>query len=660
MCGICGWVERRAIALGEPRDKILSDMNKALRHRGPDEAGQRLFDYAGLAMSRLSIIDVSTGQQPVANEDETVWMVYNGEVYNYRDLTGNLLERGHQFRSQSDTETVVHLYEDEGDACVQQLRGMFAFAIWDTQQQKLTLARDRAGKKPLYYYHSDDTFVFGSEIKALLQHPKVPAQPNEALLPIYLQFGYLPEPFTFFSGIKKLPAGCTLTLDRANWSLSVDRYWDFPLLATNESELFRDEDEAAEAVYAGIHDAVHVRLEAEVPLGIFLSGGLDSTAVLEAAAHAKEPIRTFTAGFSDDKTYDERSVARDIAQHFGTIHTEFVVKPDLQSLLPTLVWHYDEPFFDSSAVPTYLTAKMARKHVTVVLNGDGGDELFAGYQRFLTNTYSSWYRNVPKIGRAVVRRGLTFFPDGTSYGNKLLRMRRLVDYAELPLSEQYLGWSTLYDQDALDQLVKHRNGYQHYGKQLFDDLFSKVNHATPLQQMLYVHAHTSLLGDLLVKADRMSMANSIEGRSPLLDQELFALAARLPDHYKLRGRTTKWILRKALEGRVPEQVLKLPKHGFSIPVGSWFQSELSGYLRETLLAKDAHVREFVDRTQLQKLVNEHVDGQRNWGNQLWGLLTLEVWLAMLQNGSLLSAEPPAVANFDSQENTTEFRKNRSR
>lgn len=653
MCGICGWVERD-YGQNEARAYWLARMNEALKHRGPDEAGQHLFPTAALAMSRLSIIDIGSGQQPIANEDKTVWIVFNGEIYNYRDLTGGLLEKGHQFHTHSDTETIVHLYEDSQENCVEQLRGMFAFAIWDTKRQRLTLARDRVGKKPLYYYHSADTFVFGSEIKALLQHPAVSAQPNEALLPLYLQFGYLPEPYTFFSGIKKLPSGCTLTLDQATWEMTINRYWDFPLPIADASDFIEDENEAARMVYEGIQEAVAVRLEAEVPLGIFLSGGLDSTAVLETAVQQKSPLRTFTAGFADAKTYDERSTARAIAQHFGTLHTEFVVKPDIQSLLPTLIWHYDEPFFDSSAVPTYLTARLARKHVTVVLNGDGGDELFGGYERFLTNKYAQWYGTIPRIGQSFLKHALTFLPDGTSYGSRFARLRRLTNYAELPLSQQYLNWASLYDQQMLDRLVAAPNGYQHYGQKLFGELFSQTDMQSPLQQMMYVHARTALIDDLLVKADRMSMANSVEGRSPLLDQELFKLAARLPDTYKLRGRTTKWILRKALAGRVPEQVLKLPKHGFSIPIGRWFQTDLSTYIQQTLLSKNAQLRYLIDTPHLHQLVNEHVAGKRNWANQLWGLLTLESWLTMLKDGSLSSPTPPPKPTVHSQEQTIQF------
>ncbi len=651
MCGICGYVATmQQLNEGE---LLLERMNGALRHRGPDDAGANSSNRAMIAMRRLSIIDVGGGQQPIPNEDESCWIVFNGEIYNYRDLSDKLHRAGHTFRTRSDTETILHLYEERGTDSVHALQGMFAFAISDERNHHLFLARDRVGKKPLYYYHSDDVFVFGSEIKALLQHPDVPKRVNSPVLPLYLQFGYLPEPYTMFEGVRKVPAGCWLMLDYRTWKVEIRQYWDFPFATATRAEML-DETEAVAAIREGIHDAVERRLESEVPLGAFLSAGLDSAAIVAEMARLKQNVHTFTVGYDLHQSYDERAGARALARHFKTLHTEFTVRPDVARLLPTLVWHYDEPFFDSSAVPTYLVAKMARQHVTVVLNGDGGDELLGGYQRFLTARLSSWYRKlVPNWGHRGAKGLVGLVPEGANYGNKIQRLRRFLNYAEQPLAQQFTGMASLYDSKLLDQLLG-TSGASAAGDTLFAALFEEVREQSALTQMLYVHCRTALIGDLLIKADRMSMAASLEARSPLLDQELFALAARIPDHLKIRGTTTKFILRRALSGVVPDEVLQRSKHGFNLPVASWFRAELRPMLENKLLRNDALIGQYLDSGTIRRLVTEHTSGQRNRGDQLWGLLTLEWWLELLGDGSLLASAPPTAPDLQFDEVTTQF------
>jgi asparagine synthase (glutamine-hydrolysing) len=631
MCGICGWVPLHA-ALRNQRS-TLERMNATLAHRGPNDTGVAFFDNAALAMSRLSIIDLNSGHQPMANEAETCWIVYNGEVYNFRDLRQELNARGHCFHTRSDTEVILHAYEEWGSECVHRLRGMFAFALYDRRPQttkrggqpppigdRLFLARDRVGKKPLFYYLDADCLIFASEIKALLAHPHVPRRINRRVIPLYLAFGYIPAPYTIFEGIHELPPGHTLTVQ--DGQITLRQYWEVPLADVAGDQL--SEQECIERLRELLEEAVRIRLSSDVPLGAFLSGGLDSTAVVAVMARImSQPVKTFAIGFEDDPSFNELEHARLAARTYGTDHHEFIVRPDAIELLPKLVWHYDQPFADSSAIATYLVAKLTREHVAVALTGDGSDELFAGYERFAATHLAEVYRCTPQVVQAALTHLLGALPESTRYNGFVRRARRFVENAPLPLAQRYLGWVGIFHDGFIRALMSEGTDVDPVAH--FQTFFDQVQDLDPVGQLLYVNTKTYLPGDLLVKTDRMTMANSLEARSPFLDQELLEFAARIPSHFKLRGLTTKYILKKALEGFVPREIIRRKKHGFGVPVGRWFRTHLKNYVREVLLSPLALRRGYFKEEGLRRLIDEHQSGKRDHGHRLWALLTLEMW-----------------------------------
>jgi asparagine synthase (glutamine-hydrolysing) len=626
MCGICGFLEfggRRAADAG-----VLDRMNATLHHRGPDEADGVALGAAGAAMCRLSIIDLACGQQPMASDDGTRWIVYNGETYNFRELRAELEARGRRFRTRSDTEVVLQAYQEWGPDAVTRLRGMFAFCIVhaagegaERRAERLFLARDPVGKKPLYYWHDGERFVFGSEIKALLAHPGVARRMNRRVLPLYLAHGYVPAPYTMFEGIHELPPGHTLTV-HADGRMEARPYWDGWMPPARPARI--SEGEAVERLRVLLEDAVRVRMVSDVPLGAFLSGGIDSTAVVAyMARHADRPVRTFAIGFGDDPTFNELEHARTAARALGTEHHEFVVTADAVELLPTLVRHHDQPFGDSSAIPTYLVSKLTREHVTVALTGDGGDELFAGYERFAAARLAERYRRTPAVARAMVAAALRTFPESTGYRGFVRRARRFVESAPLPLAERYLGWVGIFAPDAIAAMAVDGDGVDptdHFARQ-----FQPVADRDPIAQLLYVNARTYLPGDLLVKTDRMSMAASLEARSPFLDTALIEFAAALPTDLKLKGSITKHVLKRAMEGVVPAEIIRRRKHGFGVPLGAWFRGPLAGYLREVLLSPRSLGRGLFRADAVRALVDEHQSGRRDHAHRLWTLLTLELW-----------------------------------
>ncbi|MDY7041084.1 MAG: asparagine synthase (glutamine-hydrolyzing) [Chloroflexota bacterium] len=632
MCGICGVVNWDGAPVEE---ELIGQMASTLVHRGPD--GQNVFvdGHVGLGHTRLAVIDLSTAaDQPMVNEDESLHIVFNGEIYNYRELRGQVAARGHRISSQSDTEVILHIYEDEGPRCVERLRGMFAFAIWDRARQRFFLARDRVGKKPLYYYHRNHRFVFGSEIKALLAHPDVPRRLNVAAVPHYLAHGYVPGPETMFAGIRQLPPGHLLLVD--DGSVTVRRYWDFPWTEPSPPKY------KPEALYTGellecLRDAVRVRLVSDVPLGAFLSGGLDSSLVVALMSEAlDEPVKTFAIGFGDDPSFNELGYARQVARRFGTDHHEFVVQPEAVDLLPALVRHHDEPFADSSAIPTYLVAQLTRAHVTVALTGDGGDELFAGYERFAAARLAERYRRLPGLLRRTIGGMVHRLPESTSYRGFARRARRFADAADLPLAERYLNWVGLFSSDMRRSLL-----HSHPDLTMADVLsdyrahFEKAAGRGLVDQLLYVNASTYLPGDLLVKTDRMTMAHGLEARCPFLDQELIGLVGSIPAALKLKGMTTKYILKRVAEQLLPREIVHRPKHGFGVPVGRWFRQELRDYVRDVLLTPRARQRGYYHPAAIERLIDQHQGGQRDWGHQLWTLLTFELW-----HQTYLDPQPP--------------------
>ena len=621
MCGIVGLVNLDGRAADAD---LLGRMNEAIHHRGPDEDGTYLSGPVGLAMRRLAIIDLAGGQQPIANEERTAWIVFNGEIYNFRELKADLERRGHHFRTDCDTEAIVHAYEEYGADCPKHLRGMFAFAIWDERRQELFLARDRVGKKPLLYAKTPGSFVFGSEFSALLLHPAVSRDVDRGALDDYLSFMYVPAPLTAYRDIRKLEPGHTLTL-RRDGELKIERYWEPDF----SKKLKVTEEEAGERALELLREAVRVRLMSEVPLGAFLSGGVDSSAVVALMAEASStPVKTFSIGF-EEQDFSELHHARRFAERVGADHHEFVVRPDALEVLPTLVEHYGEPYADSSAIPTYYVARETRKHVTVALNGDGGDECFAGYERYAAMRLSEGYRRLPRVLREqVIRRAAEMLPISETRPSKARRARRFLRAASLPPVERYLNWVSIIQQDTKDELYTDEFRREVGGQDATAWLrpwFTRANGAGVVDAALLADTMTYLPNDLLVKVDIASMANSLEARSPFLDHHVIEFAASLPENPKLRGLTTKYILKKTLARLLPSENLTRGKMGFGVPIGHWFRGPMQGFLRENLLSERAGKRGLFRPEAVRRMVELHTRGERDYTHHLWTLLMLELW-----------------------------------
>jgi asparagine synthase (glutamine-hydrolysing) len=600
-------------------------MNSTIAHRGPDDEGFAIHDNCALAISRLSVIDLTTGHQPIPNEDETQWIVHNGEIYNFLDLRRELEDLGHRFRTRSDAEVILHAYEEWGSDCVHRFRGMFSFAICDLRPRngtgpRLFIARDRVGKKPLFYCQDRANFIFASEIKGLLAHPAVSRRVNRRVLPLYLAYGYPPAPHTMLEGINELLPGHYLTVQDGR--IFVNKYWDVTFPRNTDSPF--SEHEIIMKLRALFEEAVRIRFVSDVPLGAFLSGGIDSTAIVAFMARLMDqPVKTFAIGFEDDPSFNELDYSRLASRTYGTDHHEFVVQPNAIDLLPKLVWHYDQPFADSSAIPTYLVSKLTREHVTVALTGDGGDELFAGYERFAAAHLAQSYRRIPRFVQVFLAHLFRALPESTSYDGFVRRARRFAENAPLPLAQRYLAWIGIFNDGFIRELLV--NGIELDPVDHYQTYFEQVQDIDPIGQLLYVNTKTYLPGDLLVKTDRMSMANSLEARCPLLDQELLEFAARIPSNLKLKGLTTKYILKKSLEGIVPKEIIRRKKHGFGVPIGHWFRASLKEYVREILLSPQALRRGYFREETVRQLIDEHQRGRRDYGHQLWTLLTFEIW-----------------------------------
>jgi asparagine synthase (glutamine-hydrolysing) len=632
MCGIYGWIQLHGKTDIHTAAQVFEPMNAAITHRGPDDHGAIVFDNAVLGMTRLSIIDLDGGQQPITNEMEDCWLVFNGEIYNFVELRQELKNLGHRFRSCSDTEVILRAYEEWGADCVARLQGMFAFAIYDRRKDRkrrdgnlnahprLFLARDRLGKKPLYYYQDEERLIFGSEIKALLAHPAVPARVNRPMIPLYLTYGYVPSPGTFFEDICELPPGHTLTA--ADGDVAIRRYWEVPRDLGSETVL--SENDYLRLVRDHFEDAVKVRLTSDVPLGAFLHGGVDCAAVVAVMSQLLDhPVNTFAIGFSDDPSFNELRYARIVADCFKTNHREFLVKPDAIDLLPKLVWHYDQPFADTSAISTYCLAQLTREHVKVTLTGDGVDELFVGYDCFAAARIAKYYRLVPGLLRNTVHRWVHALPESTSYNGLVRLVRQFVDNAALPLPERYLEWVGIFRPSFLNELMIEATAIDPADH--FRGYFDHRQDADPIGQLLAVNMMSYLPGDLLVKTDRMTMANSLEARCPFLDHRLLEFACQIPSALKLKGMTTHYVLKRALKGLVPDEIIWRKKHGFGVPVGRWFRTSMRDYVRDTLLSPEAMGRGYFRPEALRLIVEEHISGRRDHGHRLWALLTFEVW-----------------------------------
>lgn len=620
MCGIAGFVDYWDRRGGEPfeRGRLLKGMCDVIRHRGPDDDGFLLQDGVALGMRRLSIIDLAGGAQPISGEDGSVTIVFNGEIYNFQELRPELEKRGHTFKTHSDTETIVHAYEEYGPECVTHLRGMFALAIWDDKTRELYIARDRVGKKPLYYTVTPgQTLVFGSEIKSILEHPDVQREINLEALDAYLTLGYVPDPLSIFRDIHKLPPGHYLTF--SNGRVRVQQYWDFNF---EPSESRKPEDYLDE-LRELLNESVRLRLISEVPLGAFLSGGVDSSTVVALMAkHMNQPVKTFSIGFHED-SYNELKYARLTAKKLGTDHHEFFVTPQICDVIDELVWHFDEPFADPSAIPTYMVSKLARDHVTVALSGDGGDELFAGYTHYVVQESRRAFSALPKALRAGVMRPLSYRLPHGAWGRNYLHNISLDPIDRYLDSLSYftgLTRKTLYTPD-FQRALGRTDGVA----RSFREYASHVKTNEPLDQLLYIDGKTYLPGDILTKVDRMSMATSLEVRVPLLDHKLIDFVTKVPAPLKLAGTETKQLLKRVARDLIPAEILDRPKQGFGIPLEQWINRQLRDQIRETLSEPRTRQRGYVNSDYVDLILDEHHKNRRDHSFPLWALLILELW-----------------------------------
>ncbi len=622
MCGICGISHSNKQT---PERIFLEKMNAAIAHRGPDSDGFYTNQNIGLAMRRLAIIDVAGGDQPISNEDDTVWITLNGECYNYPEMQAELDKRGHHFKTKSDTECILHYYEDEGDDFVKKLRGMFALALWDVKKQRLLLARDRMGKKPIYYTIQNGTLYYASELSAILAAlPHKPAINLEAI-DLYLSLQYIPDPFTAYQGIHKLPPASMLVWE--NGQATIKKYWDFDYLPKHTAS----EDELAEELRVRLKEAVKMRLLSERPLGAHLSGGFDSSIIVALMAELSSgPVKTFSVGF-EEQNFSELPFARAVAQKYSTDHHEFTLTyGDIPSTLQTILRHFGEPFADASAIPLYHLSKLTREHVTVALNGDGGDEDFAGYQRYWLDPLANKIMHSPSfITRGLIPAIANLLPDSSNkpVGQSVLNgFKRLAQIPQFDSRASILRWGSYFSPKQRARLWKNEFSQKFKPTNAQDYLIQYYESAqgSLLDRTLYMDLHTYLPGDLLVKADRMTMAASLEGRSPFLDQEMVAWSARLPDQLKVKGRSGKYLLKKAFASYLPESVKNRSKQGFGIPVSAWFRGPLYDWARELLQSNS--MQTYFNRDATIALLNEHRAGREDHGKRLYALSMLALWL----------------------------------
>jgi asparagine synthase (glutamine-hydrolysing) len=621
MCGITGFVNSNGELANQD---ILERMNNAILHRGPDEDGFYIDKNVGLAMRRLSIIDLASGQQPIHNADKTKWIVFNGEIYNYQEIREDLDKRGHRFYTNSDTEAIIHLYDDYGEKCVDFLRGMFAFAIWDERERSLFIASDRVGKKPLQYSHrSNGDLIFGSEFQAILQHPAIGREIDYDAIDSYLSYLCVPAPQTAYKQIRKLEPGHWLKWK--DGEIKTKRYWkpDF------SRKIKISEEEAIEEATRILRESTKLRMISEVPLGAFLSGGVDSSAVVALMAQeSSTPVKTFSIGF-EEQDFSELKYARRVAKHVGAEYNEFIVRPNAVEVLPLLVRHYGEPYADPSAIPTYYVSRETRRYVTVALNGDGGDESFVGYERHIAMKFAEYYRRFPRALRSyLIEPAALSVPASIDFRNRFARFQRFLKAASMSSSERYFEWlstftsvskAELYSPDLmastsnsrpitfLEKYIANRNGTGIIDTTLLTDIMNY------------------LPNDLLVKVDIASMANSLEARSPFLDHKLIEFAASLPEHIKQKGTETKSLLKKIAARLVPRDVIYRQKMGFAVPIRYWLANEMYDFTRDALLSDRASGRGLFNTAVIERLLKEQKEGTADNSWKIWTLLMLELW-----------------------------------
>ncbi len=626
MCGIVG----QARSDGNPVDPgLVHEMCAGLEHRGPDSRGVHVEGPVGLGIQRLRVIDLATGDQPVYNEDRTVAVVLNGEIYNYRELRRRLRGQGHRFVTDGDTEVIAHLYEEEGPDFVRSLEGMFGVAVWDVRREELLLARDRIGKKPLFYGSRDGAISFASELWALLADPAISTEPDADALDRFFTYTYVPDPFSAFRGVRKLPPGSLL-----RWrggEASIERYWEVDFTAPVE---VASEQEAGELVRDAVREAVRRRLIADVPVGAFLSGGVDSTAVVAAMAELSSgPVKTFSIGFESEH-FDELPYARQVAERFGTDHQELVVRPDAVELLPKLVRHYGEPFADHSAIPSFYLAEMTSRAVTVALTGDGGDEVFGGYDRYANGALLEKLDRLPRGARVALAGALGMVPADGDLNSARNRARRMAALLPLSPSDRYVRAmsrfgidlrGTLYRPEFVEELIGPAS-------MTITEAWEGSKAPNIVDRMLDVDRRTYLPGDLLVKMDIATMAYGLEARSPLLDPAVIALGASLPARFKVRGREKKIALRAALRGVVPDEWIDRSKQGFQVPMAEWFRTDLRDLARDLLLDPGARSHEYLRRDAVASLLHQHLAGAADNSSLLWSILIFEMWQREVVDG----------------------------
>ncbi len=622
MCGIVGIANANSQHVNR---EILERMNACITHRGPDEDGFYVRENIGLAMRRLSIIDLAGGQQPIYNADKTACIVFNGEIYNFQTLRADLEKQGDVFYTNSDTEVILHLYDRYGADCVDYLRGMFAFAIWNEREKSLFIARDRIGKKPLLYSHQPNgDLIFGSEFRALLQHPKINKEVDYEAIHHYLSYYCVPAPLTAYKQIRKLePAHW---LEWKNGEIKIQRYW-----SPNFSDKIKiSRQEAEEETMRIVREATKMRLISEVPLGAFLSGGVDSSLIVALMAQeSSQPVKTFSIGF-EEEDFSELKYAKRVAEHIGAEHHEFIVKPDAFDVLPTLVEHYGEPYADPSAIAAYYVARETRKHVTVALNGDGGDESFAGYKRYFAMQWSEKYHLLPRFVREnLIGKAVEMLPSSEIQRSRTRDVKRFVKAASHSKLERYFNWVSAIDRQTLGDIYTTDFERQTAGFDSADFLetwFAKADGLGIIDSAMLTDQMTYLPNDLLVKVDIASMAVSLEARSPLLDHEVIEFAASLPEAIKLgSGVGTKDLLKRVASRVVPRDVLYRKKMGFCVPVTHWFRGELKDFLRDVLLSTKSLQRNLIKPEVVKQMVEKHTSGKQDFTSQLYTLLMLELW-----------------------------------
>lgn len=639
MCGIAGILSNDREQFADAG--VLDHMLDSIVHRGPDDSGSLIDNELAMGMRRLSIIDLDTGRQPIFDEEQRFGVIFNGEIYNYVELRRELQQRGHRFRTQGDTEVIVHLYEEFGANCLDQLRGMFSVAIWDNHKRELFIARDRLGIKPLYYAITEGQLVFASEIKALLQHPTITAELDLAALSEYLSLKFVPAPRTMFRGIKSLPPGHCLTARAGD--VDVRRYWD---LSFESSDFTRTEEDCAEELAALLREAVRLRLRSDVPFGAFLSGGLDSSMIVALMSEQlSSPVKTFSVGFKGGRERDELPYAREVAERFGCDHHEIVVcGSDFVEQAEKVIYHLDQPIADQATMATHLVAKLASEHVKMVLTGEGGDELFAGYARYRGEQLSPVTRFLPRfVGRAI-RVGLPYLP---GMRRPKIAMRALTIREE---AARFASWFPLFNEDAKRELVRSNSGCgDASAAEVFRQQLNASDARLPLDRMLYADTKLWLPDYLLLRGDKLTMANSIEARVPLLDHKVVEFAGGLPPHMKLRGSTRKYLLKRVARDLLPDSIIHRKKQGFPIPIDKWLRHEAKPLVREFLSEHSLRQRGLFNPQVVQTMIQRHESRYADYSTEIWGLVSIEMWMRRFVDqpvsgdaGSRLPSQPITI------------------